>query len=130
MGGRPSEQTVEHSGSHFKWAADHLPERDFPVSADLVRSTATRLITCENSNCRYGLPAGFASITLTKRTKAIRSCNRDRTCLLRLCLYQSRSRATRRETSVPRSLTCANHRPSHPCLWPPLQRPVAARHAY
>ena len=65
MGGRPSEQTVEHSGSHFKWAADHLPERDFPVSADLVRSTATRLITCENSNCRYGLPAGFASIRLS-----------------------------------------------------------------
>ena len=34
MGGRPSEQTVEHSGVHFKWAADHLHERVAPVSAD------------------------------------------------------------------------------------------------
>ena len=65
MGGRPSDQTVKHSDVHFKWAADHSHERDVPVPANLVRSTATRRITCGNSNCRYGLPAGFASIKLS-----------------------------------------------------------------
>jgi hypothetical protein len=65
MGGRPSDQTIKHFGVYFKWAADHLHERGSPVPADLVCSTATRRITCGNSNCRYGLPAGFASIRLS-----------------------------------------------------------------
>ena len=85
MGGRPSDQTVKHPGVHFKWAADHLHERGSPVPADLLCSTATRRITCGNSNCRYGLPAGFSLNQLSDATSPT-ELESGSNMPLRLCL--------------------------------------------
>ena len=97
----------------------------FPLWRGFLCSVPTRRLICANGAACYGLPVGPTAHAQWSRTSPTRAGIGDRAAVLRLCLNQSRSTATRRGKHDLTPLTCANAGISSPRPRDPATSPCS-----